>query len=412
MSAAVVAGRYRLEGMLARGRSSEVWRATDLTIERPVALRLVQAAPDATARERFRADALGATALRHPGVAPVLDVGESADGVSAWVVQELVEGEPLSALLDRGPLGADRALGVLDQVGDALQAVLDAGVAHREVTPANLVVSPGGAVRLTGVGIAGSTSEEDVHALGLVVRACLTGGRGVDAPLPADVPAPVRDLVTRCLGDSPPGPRELARHARQLRKDGVAARGRSRRALLLAVPLLLVVLAALGARALLTGGPRTTQVPVVREGSSAVEAQRQLLDAGFVVHWSTEVAPDVPEGRVVRTEPAGSTRLVASGAVTVVVSGEVLVGLPYAAAQAVLERRGLRPRRLDDARGGPPGTVRSLEPDGPLPPGAEVGVHVVPGGPATSPSPSTPSASSPPTSTPSTSTPSTAGSPS
>ena len=440
VTAPTVAGRYRLEAQLARGGSAEVWRATDLVLERAVALKLLRAGSDEASRERFRAEARHAGALQHPGIAAVHDFGESADGVSAWLVMELVDGEPLSAQLAReGALGVARALDVVAQAADALQAAHASGVVHRDVKPGNLMVRRDGTVKVTDFGIArlaeGPRPDEqttglvvgtaaylspeqaagrpvspasDVYALGVVAYECLTGQRPFTGatpadvarqhlhdeppPLPASVPPGVVDLVERCLekdpADRPEDAGAVARQARALRSAPVEAgsvRVRAprahrphRRALRLAVPLLLVALLALGARAFLTGGERSVEVPLVRAGSSAAEAERLLLDADLTVRWRTEVAAEVPEGRVVRTEPAGGVRVPEDSAVAIVTSGEVLIGRPYEEVRPVLERRGLRPRTVEDGEGVVPGTVAALEPEGPLVPGSEVVVHVVP----------------------------------
>ena len=465
MTAPTVAGRDRLEAQLARGGSAEVWRATDLVLARPVALKLLRAGSDEGSRERFRAEARHAGALQHPGIAAVHDFGESADGVSAWLVMELVDGEPLSAELAReGALPVDRALDVVAQAADALQAAHAMGVVHRDVKPGNLMVRRDGTIKVTDFGIArlaaGSRSgyaggalpdtgdgrgpgpdgpgpgpdgqasglvvgtaaylspeqaagrpvspASDVYALGVVAYECLTGRRPFDGatpadvarqhlheeplPLPPSVPHAVADLVERCLekdpADRPEDAGAVARAARALHAESAPAAvphrpARThlphRRALRLALPLLLVALLALGARAFLTGGERSVDVPLVRAGSSAAEAERLLLDADLGVRWRTEVAAEVPEGRVVRTLPAGGARVPERSEVVVVTSGEELVGQSYADVQAVLERRGLRPRPVADGEGGPPGSVSAVEPEGPLEPGAEVVVHVVPG---------------------------------
>ncbi len=432
--APTVAGRYRLDGQLARGGFAEVWRATDLVLERPVALKLLRAGSDEESRERFRAEARHAGALQHPGIAAVHDFGESADGVSAWIVMELVEGEPLSAVLARdGALDVDRTLDVVAQAADALQAAHALGVVHRDVKPGNLLVRADGVVKVTDFGIARlATGEQtagvvigtaaylspeqaagrpvspasDVYALGVVAFECLAGRRPFlgatahavadqhlhrDPPeLPASVPVGVRALVEACLQkdptDRPADAGTVATRARALRAQNRPAQAtrlpvRPRvRALRLALPLLLVVLLAVAARAFLSGGGRSTQVPEVRAGSSAVEAASLLREADLRTRWRDQVDPDVPEGRVVRTEPAAGSRVPAGSAVTVVTSGEDPVGRPVAEVRASLERRGLTFRVVEDARGGPAGTVQRLEPEGPLVPGVLVLVHVVPGG--------------------------------
>ncbi|MCW2778125.1 MAG: serine/threonine protein kinase [Frankiales bacterium] len=433
MTGATVAGRYALEAVLARGATAEVWRATDLVLQRPVAVKLLLAGSDEESRERFRAEARHAAALLHPGIAAVHDFGESADGVSAWIVMELVDGEPLSAVLAReAPLTVDRTLDVVAQVADALQAAHDQGVVHRDVKPGNLMVRADGTVKVTDFGIARLAAGEhttgvvvgtaaylspeqaggrpvspasDLYALGVVAYECLTGSRPFLGAHPSDVarqhlhehppelpdsvPSGVRALVQRCLEKDPAhrpvDAADVARQARALRSARPSKTARTdprphSRALWLALPLLLVVVGVVVLRAFLAGGGHSVEVPLVRAGSSEVEADSVLRDAGLQVRWRTVADDGVPEGRVVRTEPAAGVRVPDGSTVAVITSGEDVVGMPYAKAAEVLRRRGLSFRPVADAGGGPAGTVRELEPDGPLVPGEEILVHVVPGG--------------------------------
>src|SRR6266568_3479098 len=102
-----LAGRYRLVRRLASGGMGQVWRATDELLRRPVAVELLRSkyAEDPAFLDRFRAEARRTAALSHPGIASVFDYGETegtgAKGTTAYLVMELVEGEPLSVLLAR-----------------------------------------------------------------------------------------------------------------------------------------------------------------------------------------------------------------------------------------------------------------------------------------------------------------------
>src|SRR6266566_8521246 len=105
----LLSGRYRLEQRIAAGGMGEVWRATDEVLGRPVAIKLLRHAyvGDQALASRFRAEARYAAALSHPGIAQVFDYGEHAPGggagagSGAYLVMELVPGEPLSAILAR-----------------------------------------------------------------------------------------------------------------------------------------------------------------------------------------------------------------------------------------------------------------------------------------------------------------------
>ncbi len=247
------AQRYRLDSRIATGGMGEVWRGTDTLLDREVAIKLLkdEIADDPVFRSRFETEARHAAALHHPGIASVFDVGErarpSVDGgrPRPYLVMELVEGQPLSALLTQGrDLDPDAVRDLMAQVGDALGAAHRAGIIHRDVKPANLIVTPDGQVKVTDFGIARAadgaqitrtgavmgtpqylspeqaegkpaTIASDVYSLGVVTFECLAGRRPFDAEspiatalahirepvpeLPAGVPADLATVVRRSL---------------------------------------------------------------------------------------------------------------------------------------------------------------------------------------------------------------------
>ncbi|MGY1832698.1 serine/threonine protein kinase [Geodermatophilus sp. SYSU D01180] len=252
----VVGGRYELLGLLATGGMGQVWRGRDALLDRPVAVKLLRSeyVEDETVRTRFRTEARLAGRLLHRNIAALHDYGEAVteDGVvCAHLVMELVDGEPLSALLAReGRLPAERVLDLVGQTAAALAAAHAAGVVHRDVKPGNVLVGSDGVVRITDFGIAWSAGSapltrtgqvvgtahylspeqaaggkagpaSDVYALGMVAYECLAGRRAFDGehpvqialrqirdepdPLPRDVPEPVRELVARMLAKDPAG---------------------------------------------------------------------------------------------------------------------------------------------------------------------------------------------------------------
>ncbi len=199
-----VGGRYRLDALVGRGGSAEVWSALDEALERPVALKLVTAsAGEDTARVRDEARLLAR--LSHPGLVPVYDAGTDDSG-RPWVVMELVVGETLADAIARGPLDPHRTAEIGRVLAEALAYVHGQGLVHRDVKPANVLLGRDGRVRLTDFGIArlvdaarvtatgltvgtasylspeqvtgsGVGPPSDVYSLGLVLLECLTGRR-------------------------------------------------------------------------------------------------------------------------------------------------------------------------------------------------------------------------------------------
>ena len=266
-------GRYELSSRIAIGGMGEVWEATDLVIGRPVAIKILkdEYLGDPGFLERFRAEARHAALVNHEGIANVYDYGEE-DG-SAFLVMELVPGEPLSSILERAhTMPPDRVLDVVSQTAMALHAAHAAGLVHRDIKPGNLLVTPDGRVKITDFGIARITDQvpltatgqvmgtvqylspeqasgqpaspaTDIYSLGIVAYEALAGHRPFTgesqvaiamaqindtAPdLPHSVPEPIRRLVFACIAkapsDRPTTAALLARAATALRRGDVLA---------------------------------------------------------------------------------------------------------------------------------------------------------------------------------------------
>ena len=148
--------RYRIVGLLGRGGMGEVYRADDLKLEHPVALKFLPRAleGDADRLERLYGEVRMARQVSHPAVCRVWDVGE-AEG-QHFLSMEFVDGENLSSLLRRiGRFPPDKALDIARQVCAGLAAAHEKGVLHRDLKPANVMLDGQGKVRLTDFGLAG-----------------------------------------------------------------------------------------------------------------------------------------------------------------------------------------------------------------------------------------------------------------
>lgn len=258
----VLGYRYTLTARIASGGMGDVWEATDGILGREVAVKILRTAggtADEGFTERFRDEAKHAAALTHPNVAAVYDYGEEDDG-TAYLVMELVPGEPLSEIIrlsDR--MDPEQVRWIIGQSALALAAAHDAGVVHRDVKPGNIMVTPDGTAKLTDFGIARAgdgnghtmtgevlgtpdyispeqalgepaTPLSDVYSLGVVAHEMLTGSKPFDMgtpvatalahvndaapPLPDTVPADLRAVVEGCLAksadDRPADAREVA----------------------------------------------------------------------------------------------------------------------------------------------------------------------------------------------------------
>lgn len=198
-------GPYRIEGLVAHGGMSTIYRANHTAIGRNVALKVLAAemAGDETARARFATEWKVAAALRHPNILEVYDAGE--DDGRLFMAMELIDGGDFGNLIDReGALAPERAVLLLEQAARALDAAHSAGIIHRDVKPGNLLLDGdrvfltdfgltkvvGSSARLTApgrmVGTASFLSPEqirnepidhraDVYALGCVMFEALTG---------------------------------------------------------------------------------------------------------------------------------------------------------------------------------------------------------------------------------------------
>jgi Protein kinase domain len=262
-----VAG-YRIDDQLASGGMGIVYRATQLSLGRTVALKVL--APHLSADpefvERFRQEAALQARLEHPGIVTVYEAGESDEGL--FLAMQVVEGSDLKRLIQSGKLSPERALRLLEQVAAALDAAHEAGLIHRDVKPQNVLVDGGDRAYLADFGLTKSsgsrgitrsgaylgsldyvspeqvrgepvTSASDRYAFAAVLYECLTGelpfARETEAALlfahvsepppraserRPELPATVDDVLARGLAKDPAGRYPTAT---QLVRDAQAA---------------------------------------------------------------------------------------------------------------------------------------------------------------------------------------------
>jgi predicted Ser/Thr protein kinase len=205
----MLAGRYRIVGLLGKGGMGEVYKAEDLKLNQTVALKFLpeSIALDGRMLARFHNEVRIARQVAHPNVCRVYDIGE-VDGLS-FLSMEFIDGEDLSSLLRRiGRLPGDKAVELARQMCAGLAAAHEAGVLHRDLKPANVMIDGRGKARITDFGLAVVSEElrgeeatagtpaymapeqltgkevtqrSDIYALGLVLYELFTGKRAFEA---------------------------------------------------------------------------------------------------------------------------------------------------------------------------------------------------------------------------------------
>ena len=241
--------RYQLAEPIAAGGVGQVWRASDLLLDREVAVKLLRPeyADHPDTLERFRAEAKHAGSLTHPCVARVYDYGNAGPAIPPYLVMEYVNGPSLADMLAVDPVHPVLALDVAAQAAAGLDAAHRIGLVHRDVKPGNILIGADGLVKITDFGIAhaaGSapitgpglvmgttqymaperiaggqaTPASDLYALGILIYECLTGLPPYDGgtaevmaghlylpmpPPPAGVPPELGELITRLTAKDP-----------------------------------------------------------------------------------------------------------------------------------------------------------------------------------------------------------------
>jgi serine/threonine protein kinase/Tol biopolymer transport system component len=254
LSAGGKLGNFEIVELLGRGGMGEVWRARDTRLKRDVAIKVLPAglARDPDRIARFEREARAASALNHPNIVAVHDVG--CDNGTYWIATELVRGDTLRRMIEAGPLPAPKVIDIAAQVAAGLAAAHAAGLVHRDLKPDNIMVTRGGQVKildfglakqgrtagdstatdLTGEGVVMGTAgymapeqvrgeaadhRSDLFSFGVVLHEMLSGKRAFSgsssvevmhailkdepAELPASVPPELGGIVRRCLEKEP-----------------------------------------------------------------------------------------------------------------------------------------------------------------------------------------------------------------
>ena len=200
---------YRIESLLGRGGMGVVYRAHDLALDRKLALKLLapELARDVRFRERFLRESRLAAALDHPAIVPIYDAGEVAGQL--YIAMRLVAGADLKRLLaEEGTLEPTRALALIGQVADALDAAHERGLVHRDVKPSNVLIDERGHCYLADFGLSRRLNEQAPGAdagrsLGTVEYVAPEQIRGDELDGRADLYS-LGCLLYECLAGRPP----------------------------------------------------------------------------------------------------------------------------------------------------------------------------------------------------------------
>jgi serine/threonine protein kinase len=412
--------RYELAERIGAGGFSEVWRAMDTVLSRPVAIKWLYPgyAQHVETLSRFRDEARHAGRVSHENVARVYDYCEPDPPHPPFQVMELVDGPSLAEVLARGRMDTARGIDIVAQAAAGLHAAHQAGLVHRDIKPANLLLAPGGVVKITDFGIshavgsapvtctgmligtpgyfapervsgARATAASDLYALGIVAYECVAGaapftGAAIEValahrdrplpPLPPSVPADMAALIAELTAKDPAArpasAGDVARQARQI--ASLTAVGAGVQANDASDDLVSPVEQPSPPRPARVG-TSTIRRRGTRLGRWTALAAAALVTVTAGVVTASMIGPEPVQSPV--SVPSASTQLKPAAALMVQVDSGSLVGQPVRVAIRELRRQGLRVRvRWQPSQQQTGGTVVSVRPGGRRPDGSLVTV--------------------------------------
>lgn len=162
----IVLGGYRLEGVLGRGGMGTVYRATQLSLHRPVAVKILprEVSSEPQMVSRFKREIETLTALSHPNIVAILDGGYDEDQGLYYSVMELVDGVTLRQVIDSGGLKPSEALRMIPEFCEALEYAHSKGILHRDIKPANVLIDQDGRLKIADFGLSRLVGEREEEA--------------------------------------------------------------------------------------------------------------------------------------------------------------------------------------------------------------------------------------------------------
>ena len=214
-----IVSHYRIISKIGAGGMGEVFLAEDTRLQRKAAIKFLPAelATDPERRQRFLKEARAASALNHPHVCIVYDVGETDDGLP-FIAMEFVEGQSLDALVKQGPLQVSQIVEIAEQVADALDAAHACRIVHRDIKPANITLNERGQVKVLDFGLAKRMPQKSEDPYGITAEMQQTqSGQLLGTPSYMSPEQALGDVVARLLpGRDAAGQRQLRRHGKDL----------------------------------------------------------------------------------------------------------------------------------------------------------------------------------------------------